>query len=122
MNTYTAPCITPMKTGVNTKNKQGNYNKKRYKYKVDRSLLPTPAAYYNKQFPTLKIRSEWVKVLCCFHEDKTPSLSLSMTQGHFKCHACGTKGGDIIAFHMQRYKFGFLDAARALGALEVNHE
>ena len=30
--------------------------------------------------------------------------------------ACGTHGGDVLAYHMQRYALGFVEAARELGA------
>lgn len=87
--------------------------------KFDRNLLPAPAKYYGKQFPGMKINSEWVKVRCCFHQpDNNPSLNISMINGHFKCFSCGAKGGDVIAFHQQRYKLGFKDAVRSLGAQE----
>jgi hypothetical protein len=32
--------------------------------------------------------------------------------------ACCAKGGDVLAFHMQRYGLSFIDAAKALGAWE----
>jgi len=32
--------------------------------------------------------------------------------------ACGAKGGDILAFHMERYGFNFVEAVKALGAWE----
>lgn len=86
------------------------------KRKFDRSRLTTPAAYYKKEFKTLKIKSEWVKVKCCFHNDTTPSLNLNMVDGHFRCFGCHKKGGDIIAFHMQRYGVNFCDAVTELGA------
>lgn len=95
---------------------------KAYKHPVDFQLLPSPANYYRQQFPGLNRGSEWVKVKCCFHEDRVPSLSLNMLQGHFKCHACGAKGGSILSFHRQRYLLSFVVAARELGALEINHE
>ena len=31
---------------------------------------------------------------------------------------CGAKGGDVLAFHMQRHGLRFIEAARALGAWE----
>jgi hypothetical protein len=33
--------------------------------------------------------------------------------------ACGTRGGDVLAFHMRRYELGFIDAAKSLGAWEL---
>lgn len=81
-----------------------------------REALPTPAKYYSEQFSDLKIKGEWVQVHCPFHEDQKPSLSINMVQGHFKCHACGEKGCDIIAFHQKRYGFDFVTTVKALGA------
>lgn len=91
------------------------YNEKRYRRTLDKSLLPTPAAYYKDQFPKMKIKSEWVTVQCCFHDDGTPSLGLNMENGHFRCHSCGAKGGDIIAFHMRLNNLGFCKAVSVLG-------
>jgi hypothetical protein len=94
---------------------------KRHKRAFNRSLLPTPASYYTEQFPGLKIKSEWVKVRCCFHQpDINPSLHISMVGGHFKCFSCDAKGCDVIAFHRLRYGVSFADAVTFMGAW--NHE
>ena len=84
--------------------------------KFDRTRLPTPAFYYSKQFKNLKIKSEWVNVKCCFHDDKTPSLSINLIDGYFRCFGCGVKGGDVLAFHRLRYGLNFADAVTELGA------
>lgn len=94
---------------------QANSNSKEYFSQLNRDLLPTPAAYYCKQFSDLKIKSEWVKTKCCFHADNNPSLSINMVNGSFKCHSCGKKGHDIIAFHRQRYKLSFIETCKYLG-------
>ena len=93
-----------------------NFNIKNGRRKFDRSLLPTPASYYSKEFQKLKIKSEWVKINCCFHNDSVPSLSINMVTGHFRCFACGAKGGDVLDFHMLRYKLSFPDAVTYFGA------
>lgn len=52
-----------------------------------------------------------VKVVCPFHKDHTPSLSLNLEKGVWKCHAgCGQ--GGMIAFEM---KFSSCDEAIAKG-------
>ena len=101
-----------------TKQNQSNYTKYQQKYTnyFDRSLLPTPAEYYSQEFPNMRIKSEWVKVCCPFHDDHNPSLGINMVSGHFRCHACGAKGHDVLAFQMQRYQQTFKQAAIALGA------
>lgn len=98
-------------------NIQTNYNKNHYKRIFNRKLLPTPAKYYCKVFPELTIRSEWMKVRCCFHKpDNNPSLHLNTIEGHFKCFACGAKGHDVLAFHQLKNKVNFQQAVTDLGA------
>ena len=101
---------------ANNNNRSRNLTTKRYDRKFDRSLLPAPASYYSNEFSGLKTKSEWVNVCCCFHDDFRPSLSINMVIGNFKCHACGAKGHDIIAFHMQRYDTTFPQAVTYFGA------
>jgi hypothetical protein len=92
------------------------HKRRKYKRNFDRTLLPTPAKYYSKQFEKFKIKSEWVKVRCCFHDDHTPSLNISMISGGFRCFGCNARGGDIIAFHVQRYQMKFIDVVTHFGA------
>src|SRR5215470_3885446 len=39
-----------------------------------------------------------LRLRCPFHEDKTPSLSISAETGKFHCFGCHAKGGDIFDF------------------------
>jgi DNA primase len=39
-----------------------------------------------------------LRLHCPFHEDKTPSLSISAETGKFHCFGCKAKGGDIFDF------------------------
>jgi hypothetical protein len=104
-------------TGFSYRHSRTNYNSKRNRGKFNRSLLPTPASYYTHQFPGLKIKSEWIKVKCCFHSpDKNPSLNINMVTGHFRCFSCGAKGCDVIAFHTLRYGMTFNETVTELGA------
>lgn len=114
MKTIKCPQVADTMRAYNSK-QLGHYNGKQHPRTLVKSLLPTPAIYYKDQFPKMKIKSEWVNVKCCFHDDATPSLGLNMVDGHFRCHGCGVKGGDIIAFHMQRYNLGFCQAVSELG-------
>jgi DNA primase len=46
----------------------------------------------------------WV-LPCPFHKDgneKNPSLNVHATDGHYRCHACGAKGRDIVSFYMRK--------------------
>jgi len=56
---------------------------------------------------------------CPFHDDGTPSLSVSQVNGIglFNCHACGAKGS-ILDFIMRKEDLSLPDAARRIQELE----
>ncbi len=82
----------------------------------DRTRLPAPAPYYEAQGLRLTGKGAWRDAICPFHEDSKPSLRVRIENGAFCCMVCGTKGGDVLAFHIQRYGLTFKAAAIALGA------
>ena len=84
-----------------------------------RSRLPNPGEYYHEQGLKLTGGGEWKSALCPFHEDTRPSLRVRLDSGGFRCMVCGAHGGDVLAFHIQRYGQRFVEAAKALGAWEV---
>jgi hypothetical protein len=93
------------------------------KRQFDRSRLPLPVNYYTQQFPELKhksLKSDWINVLCCFHNDTKPSLGIHLVSGGFYCFACQAKGGDVLAFHRLRYQLNFVEAVDLLGAWYEN--
>ncbi|MDO5040797.1 MAG: DNA primase [Peptoniphilus sp.] len=49
--------------------------------------------------------------LCPFHNEKTPSFSVSPGKGIFHCFGCG-EGGDQITFIMKRENLGFREAVK----------
>ena len=81
-----------------------------------RDRLPDPAAYYAKEGQTFQGTGEWRSTTCPFHEDRHPSLRVKLETGSFRCMVCGVKGGDVLAFHRQRYGQSFKEAATSLGA------
>ena len=87
--------------------------------RLDRSSLPSPLAYLTQQgLLTRKARGEWASIRCPVHkggDERNPSISVSLVDGHFACHACGAKGGDIIELHRLVSGLGFRDAVRDLG-------
>lgn len=87
--------------------------------RFNRNLLPRPAKYYREQGLKLAGGGEWKSAICPFHKDNKPSLRLRLDSGGYRCMACGVYGGDVLAFHMQRYGLGFIDAAKELGAWEI---
>lgn len=82
----------------------------------DKSRLPAPAAYYEAQGLRLTGKGAWRDAICPFHEDTKPSLRVRTDNGAFCCMVCGAKGGDVLAFHIQRHGLTFKAAAMALGA------
>jgi DNA primase len=42
-------------------------------------------------------------------------MGVSLVDGHFRCHACGARGGDIIALHMLVTGKSFIEAVHELG-------
>lgn len=51
--------------------------------------------------------------LCPFHNEKTPSFSVSPRRGIFKCFGCG-EGGDVIRFVMKSESLSFYEAVQKL--------
>lgn len=53
--------------------------------------------------------------LCPFHNEKTPSFTVSPAKGIFKCFGCG-EGGDSVGFIMKFHRIGFLEAIKKLAS------
>lgn len=51
--------------------------------------------------------------LCPFHNEKTPSFSVSPTKQFYHCFGCGAHGS-AISFMMEHHGLGFVDAVREL--------
>ena len=52
--------------------------------------------------------------LCPFHEEKTPSFSVSPDKGIYHCFGCG-KGGNAVNFIIENEKLSFVEAIQQLG-------
>src|ERR1700749_4091141 len=50
-----------------------------------------------------------VKGLCPFHDEKTPSFTVSSTRNVYFCHGCGA-GGDAIRFVMDSEHLNFVES------------
>ncbi|MEI6243385.1 MAG: CHC2 zinc finger domain-containing protein [Chlamydiota bacterium] len=50
---------------------------------------------------------------CPFHQEKTPSFSVSLSKGIYKCFGCG-KSGNAIGFVMEFKKTDFITAVKAI--------
>lgn len=53
--------------------------------------------------------------LCPFHQEKTPSFSVTPSKNIFKCFGCG-KGGDAISFLREHEGFSYPEALRYLAS------
>ena len=86
---------------------------------LDRGSLPTSLQYLTERgLLNGKVRGEWAAIICPAHKggaEQNPSLRVSKVDGHYCCHACGVKGGDVVALHRLITGLGFLDAVRDLG-------
>jgi len=66
-------------------------------------------------FVRLKRRGANYLGLCPFHNERTPSFTVSPAKGIFKCFGCG-KSGNSISFVMEHEKFSYVEALRWLAA------
>ena len=65
------------------------------------------------QFVRLKKRGANYLGLCPFHNEKTPSFTVSPSKEIFKCFGCG-KSGNTISFVMEHEKLSYVEALRWL--------
>lgn len=65
-------------------------------------------------FVPLKKRGANYIACCPFHDEKTPSFSVSPAKGIFKCFGCG-KGGNVVHFVMEHEHLGYFEALKYLG-------
>jgi len=64
-------------------------------------------------FIQLKKRGANLLGLCPFHNEKTPSFTVSPAKGIFKCFGCG-KAGNAVNFVMEHEKYSYPEALRFL--------
>ncbi|MBC7900483.1 MAG: DNA primase, partial [Saprospiraceae bacterium] len=65
--------------------------------------------------PLKKKGKDWMG--CCpFHQEKTPSFSVSPTKGFYKCFGCG-KGGNAYTFLMEMEGLNFPEAIQRLAEI-----
>ncbi len=75
-------------------------------------------------FVSLKRKGQNLWACCPFHNEKTPSFSVSPAKGFYKCFGCG-KGGDSIDFVMEAEKLNYLEAIKYLAkkyGIEIKEE
>ena len=110
---------TPTRTGLNLYRRIFTSKSNASRKSLDRESLPTPAQYLTERgLLKGKAPGEWAAITCPAHKggaEQNPSLRVSKIDGHYRCHACGEKGGDIVALHRLITGKGFVEAVRDLG-------
>ncbi|HUS86678.1 MAG TPA: DNA primase [Bacteroidales bacterium] len=66
-----------------------------------------------QEFVSLRKRGVNFLGLCPFHNEKTPSFTVSPTKGIFKCFGCG-KGGNAVNFIMEHESLSYPEALKYL--------
>jgi DNA primase len=64
---------------------------------------------------TVKKTGRTYKAICPFHQEKTPSLSIDVSQGLFHCFGCGV-GGDVFKFVEMTQGLGFNESVEYLAS------
>ena len=75
-------------------------------------------------FVTLKKRGANYLGLCPFHNEKTPSFSVSPSKGIYKCFGCG-KAGNVVGFVMEHEHYSYPEALKYLAkrySIEIEEE
>ena len=76
------------------------------------------------EFVILKRRGSSMIGLCPFHNERTPSFTVSPAKGFFKCFGCG-KAGDSVTFIMEHEHLTFPESLRYLAnkyQIEIEEE
>ena len=80
---------------------------------IDRILDAAQIVDVVSEFVTLRKRGVNYIGLCPFHNEKTPSFSVSPSKGVCKCFSCG-KGGNVIHFIMEHEQLSYYEALKWL--------
>ena len=80
---------------------------------IDRIMAAADVVEVVKDFVSLKKRGVNYLGLCPFHNEKTPSFSVSPSKGIYKCFGCG-KGGNSVNFIMDHEQMTYVEALKYL--------
>ena len=76
---------------------------------IDKIMSAAQIVDVVSEFVTLRKRGVNYVGLCPFHNEKTPSFSVSPAKGLCKCFSCG-KGGNVVHFIMEHEQLSYHDA------------
>ncbi len=80
---------------------------------IDKILDAAQIVDVVSEFVTLRKRGVNYVGLCPFHNEKTPSFSVSPSKGLCKCFSCG-KGGNAVHFIMEHEQMSYYEALKYL--------
>lgn len=80
---------------------------------IDRIMDAAQIVDVVSEFVTLRKRGVNYVGLCPFHDEKTPSFSVSQSKGLCKCFSCG-KGGNAVHFIMEHEQMTYYEALKYL--------
>ena len=80
---------------------------------IDRIMDAAQIVDVVSEFVTLRRRGVNYIDLCPFHNEKTPSFSVSPSKGLCKCFSCG-KGGNVVHFIMEHEQLNYYEALKWL--------
>ena len=80
---------------------------------IDRIMNAVDIVDVVSEFVALKKRGTSYKGLCPFHDDTTPSFSVSPVKGVYKCFSCG-EAGNAVNFVMKHEQMTYPEALRWL--------
>lgn len=80
---------------------------------IDRIIDAANIVDVVSDYVTLRRAGASYKGLCPFHDDKTPSFSVSPARGVCKCFSCG-KGGNSVHFIMEMEQMSYVEALKHL--------
>ncbi len=81
--------------------------------KIDEILQAATIEDVVGDYVRLKRRGANLTGLCPFHNEKTPSFSVSPAKGIYKCFGCG-KAGNSVNFIMEHDGLGYIEALKSL--------
>lgn len=84
------------------------------KYEIEKVLEATNIVdVITAHYPDLSKKGSNYTACCPFHQEKTPSFSVSPSKGIYKCFGCG-KSGNAISFLMEFCQMSYVEAIRDL--------
>lgn len=94
-----------------------NKRNRRSSHKNSLNIIDDLMIQEAKKTPLSEYMGNDTKIICPFHNDSAPSLSINHSAGVWHCFGCG-KSGDIITFVMERESLSFKEAVLMLAGQE----